>query len=296
MDVVVAGSHGLIGSALLPLLQAQGHRVRRLVRGPAAGPAEISWDPDAGRLDASDLVGADAVIDLAGAGVADRPLTQARKRVVLLSRTRTAGLLATTLASRDDGPRTLLQASGIGAYGDQGDAVLDETASLGSTYFAGVVRQWEAATAPAADAGIRVVHLRTGIVLAPHGGALAPILPLVRVGLAGPLGTGRQYWSWISLQDEVRAIAHLLETPVHGPVNMVTSASMSGAIIAALARALHRPAFVRAPAWAIRLVLGDFAPELLGSIRAVPRVLDESGFVPRHPDLESAVAYVTARS
>jgi hypothetical protein len=294
MDIVVAGSHGLIGSALVPALRAGGHRVHRLVRGDVTHPDDIAWDPDAGRLDPVALESAGAVINLAGAGVSDRPLTKARKRTVLLSRTRTAGLLATTMAGLDRGPRVLLQASGIGAYGDRGDDVLNEHEPLGDTYFAGVVRQWEASTAPAADAGVRVVHLRSGIVLAPGGGALGRLLPLVRAGVAGPLGSGRQYWSWITLPDEVGAIMHLLGAAVHGPVNMVTAADTNADVTAAFARALHRPAFLRVPGWAVRFALGDFAQEILGSIRAVPRALTDSGFAPEHPDLAAAVAYVTS--
>jgi uncharacterized protein (TIGR01777 family) len=294
MDIVVAGSHGLIGSTLVPALRAGGHQVRRLVRGATTHPDDIAWDPDAGRLDPADLASADAVVNLAGAGVSDRPLTKARKRTVLLSRTRTAGLLATTLAGLDERPRVLLQASGIGAYGDRGDDLLDEHEPLGDTYFAGVVRQWEASTVPAADAGVRVVHLRSGIVLAPGGGALGRLLPLVRAGVAGPLGSGRQYWSWITLPDEVGAIIHLLGASVLGPVNMVTAADTNADVTSELARALHRPAFLRIPSWAVRIALGDFAPEILGSIRAVPRALADSGFVPEHPDLASAVTYVTS--
>ena len=294
MDVVIAGAHGLIGTALAPALRDAGHRVRRLVRGAAARPDELTWDPDAGRLDPAHLVGVDAVVNLAGAGVADRRLTAARKRTVLLSRTRTAGLLATTLAHLDEGPRILLQASGIGAYGDRGDDELDENEPLGESFFAGVVRQWEASTLPAEDAGIRVAHLRTSIVLTPSGGALGRLLPLVRAGLGGPLGSGRQFWSWISLVDEVRAIVHLLDAPVHGAVNLVAHADTNAELTSALARALHRPAVLRVPAWAVRLALADFSQELLGSVRAVPRVLTETGFVPVHGDLAAATAYVTA--
>lgn len=294
MDIVMAGSHGLIGTALQAELRARGHRVRRLVRSAAAGPDESTWDPDAGVLDPSAFAGAGAVINLAGAGVADRRLTADRKRTVLLSRTRTTALISTTLAGLDDGPRVLLQASGIGAYGDRGVAELDETEPLGDSFFAGVVREWEASTRPAEEAGVRVAHLRTSIVLSPGGGALGKLLPLIRAGLGGPLGSGRQYWSWITLTDEVRAIVHLLDAPVHGPVNMVTSADTNAEVTAALARALHRPALLRVPAWALRLVLADFSQELLGSIRAVPRVLTESGFVPEHADLAAATAYVTA--
>lgn len=294
MDVVVAGASGFIGSALVPALRADGHRVRVLVRRDASGPDEIPWDPAAGRLDPHDLEGADAVVDLAGVNAGSRPLTPARKRAVVQSRVDTAGLLARTLAAHDDGPRVLLQASGIGAYGDRGDEVLDEHEPLGTTFFAGVVRQWEAATAPAQEAGVRVALLRTGIVLAPHGGALGRLLPLVRLGVGGRLGSGTQFWPWITLVDEVRSIAHLLTTDVRGPVNLVAAADRNVDVVKALAAAVHRPAVVPVPAWALRLALQDFSSEVLGSIRATPAALTASGFRPVHAGLATAAAWVAA--
>jgi len=288
MHVVVAGSQGFIGSALVPYLRSEGHEVRVLVRRAPRSPDEVGWDPDAHRLDPEALRSADAVVNLAGVNAGSRPLTAARKREVLSSRLRTTDLLATTLAGLDDRPRALLQASGIGAYGDRGDVELDEGEPLGTTFFADVVRQWEAATAPAEDGGVRVVHLRTGVVLGPHGGALGRLLPLLRLGLGGRLGSGRQFWPWITLTDEVRAIGHLLQVPVHGPVNLVAHADRNADVIAALAHAMHRPAVVAVPAFALRTLLGDFSSEVLGSIRAVPAALDASGFRPAHPDLASA--------
>ncbi|MDQ0373609.1 TIGR01777 family oxidoreductase [Cellulomonas humilata] len=292
MQVVIAGSHGFIGSALVPHLRRSGHDVRVLVRGPASGPSQISWDPDAGRLDPHAVAGADAVINLAGVNPGSRPLTTARKREVLSSRLNTTGLLSRTLAELDDGPHVLLQASGIGAYGSRGEDVLDEDEPLGTTFFANVVRHWEAATAPAQDAGLRVVHLRTGIGLGQGGGALGRLLPLIRLGVGGRLGSGRQFWPWITLLDHVRAVEHLLTAPVHGPVNLVTAPARNAEVIAALARAMHRPAVVPVPAFALRAVLGDFSSEVLGSIRAIPSVLDASGFVPVHADLATAAEWV----
>ena len=262
---------------------------------PAHGPSEIPWDPDAGRLDPQALVAADAVINLAGVNPGSRPLTTARKREVLSSRLNTTGLLSRTLATLDDGPQVLLQASGIGAYGSRGDDVLDEDEPVGTTFFAHVVRDWEAATAPAQDAGVRVVHLRTGIVLGQGGGALGRLLPLIRLGVGGRLGSGRQFWPWITLLDHVRAVEHLLTAAVHGPVNLVTAPSRNAEVIAALARAMHRPAVVPVPAFALRAVLGDFSSEVLGSIRAVPAVLDASGFEPVHADLDAAARWVARR-
>lgn len=295
MRVVVAGSHGLIGSALLPHLVDSGHEVLRLVRGRPTGPDELQWDPDGGRLDPALLRGVDAVVNLAGVNVGSRPLTTARKRQVIGSRLRTTGLISATLAANPDTPRILLQASGIGAYGDRGDDVLSEAEPFGSTFFAEVVRRWEAATQPATDAGVRVVHLRTGIVLSPKGGALERLLPLIRWGLGGPLGSGRQFWAWITLLDEVRAITHLLSSDVSGPANLVAEPARNRDVVAALAAEWHRPAVVRAPAWALRLVLGDFAPEVLGSVRAVPTALAASGFLPEHPDIATAASWLRAQ-
>ncbi|NUU16126.1 TIGR01777 family protein [Cellulomonas humilata] len=296
MQIVIAGSHGFIGSALVPHLRRSGHTVRTLVRGAAARPSEIAWDPDAGRLDPASLADADAVINLAGVNPGKWPLTTARKRAVLSSRLRTTGLLARTLAGLDSaGPQVMLQASGIGAYGSRGEDLLDEDEPLGTTFFANVVRQWEAATAPARDADVRVAHLRTGIVLGQGGGALGPLLPLIKAGVGGRLGSGKQYWPWITLLDQVRAIEHLLTAPVHGPVNLVTRPARNADVVSALAAAMHRPAIIPVPAFALRLVLGDFSSEVLGSIRAVPAVLDASGFQPTHSDLQAAAEWVVQR-
>lgn len=291
MRIVVAGSQGFIGSALVPHLRAAGHDVRRLVRRPPAAPDELTWDPAAGVLDPRAIDGADAVVNLAGVNVGERRLTAARKREVLASRVGTAELLARTLAASTT-PGVLLQGSAIGAYGDRGEEELDERSPLGSTYFAGVVRAWEAATAPAERAGVRVVHLRTSVVLDAHGGALGRLLPLVRLGLGGRLGSGRQFWSWITLHDQVRAVEHLLTGSVEGPVNLVAAATRNADVVAALAAAVHRPAVLPVPAWALRLVLGDFSSEVLGSVRTVPGVLAASGFRPDHPDIATAAAWV----
>lgn len=292
MKVVVAGSSGFIGGALLPLLRESGHEVQRLVRRTARSSDEITWDPDSGELALHALDGVDAVVNLTGVNPGSRPLTPARKRLVLSSRLRPTRLLAARLSDLDDGPRVWLQASGIGAYGSRGDDVLDEAEPYGDTFFAHVVQQWEAATAPAQAAGVRVVHLRTGIVLGPGGGALGKLLPVLRLGLGGRLGSGRQFWPWISLLDEVRAMEHLLAADVHGPVNLVTEPRRNAEVVAALARAMHRPARVPVPAWALRLALGDFSSEVLGSIRATPKALAASGFVPAHADLDEAARWV----
>jgi uncharacterized protein (TIGR01777 family) len=284
MVVVLAGSSGLIGTALAERLRAEGHTVRRLVRRPPSSPEEHRWDPDAGVLDPAVLTGAHAVVNLAGAGVGDKRLTAARKRVVLESRTRTTGLIARTIAAMDAPPRVLLQGSATGAYGYRGDTEVTEAEPYGDSYLAGVVRQWEAAAAPAVERdGVRVAFLRTGIVLARSGGAAGRLLPLIKLGLGGPLGSGQQYWSWIGLEDEVRAILHLLDAPVGGPVNLVAQPATELEVVRALAEAVHRPAVLPVPGFALRLALGQFSDEILGSLRVLPAALTASGFVHRHP-------------
>lgn len=299
MRVLVAGSSGLVGTALVRHLRESGHDVVRLVRRAPRGADEAGWDPAAGRVDVGAVRAADAVVDLAGVNVASRPLTPARKRAVVDSRVQTAGLLSRTLAdlAGDDAtrsPRVLLQASGIGAYGDRGDVLLAESEPLGDTFFAGVVRRWEAATAPARDADVRVALLRTGIVLSPHGGAAAPLLLPLRAGVATRLGSGRQFWSWISLLDEVRAIEHLLTTDVHGPANLVASADRHGDLLAALRRAWGARLTVPVPAPVLRLALRDFSSEVLGSVRADPAVLRASGFAPLHTTPQDVARWLRA--
>lgn len=293
MRVVIAGSSGLIGSSLTELLRAEGADVVRLVRRAPNHPEERRWDPDRGELDPAVLAGADVVVNLAGAGVGDKRLTAERKQVVLSSRTTGTALLARTIAGLDDPPRVLLQGSASGAYGDRGEEVLTEESSRGDTFLAGVVRAWEDAAQPAVDdPRVRVAFLRTGIVLTPGGGALGPLLPLIRFGLGGPLGSGKNYWAWITLADEVRAIRHLMDAPVDGPVNLVADAARSIDVIRALARVLHRPAVLPVPGFALRLVLGEFADEILASQRIVPQKLDGSGFVHRYRRIEDAARAV----
>lgn len=296
MRVLVAGASGLVGTALVRHLRDEGHDVVRLVRRTARTPDEAAWDPVAGTVDTAAVATCDAVVDLAGANVASRPLTRARKREVLASRVQTAGLLARTLAglAADGGPQVMLQASGIGAYGDRGDDLLTEDEPLGGTFFAGVVRHWEAATAPAQDAGVRVVHLRTGIVLAPGGGAAAPLLLPLRAGVATRLGPGTQYWSWISLVDEVRAITHLLTAPVHGPANLVARADRHVDLVAALRRAWGGRVTLPVPAPLLRLALRDFSTEVLGSVNADPAALRASGFAPLHATPDDVARWLRA--
>lgn len=295
MRVVIAGSSGLIGSALVALLRGEDAEVVRLVRRAPSHPEERRWDPDSGVLDPTILDGADVVVNLAGAGVGDKRLTGARKQVVLSSRTTGTALLARTIAGMDTPPPVLLQGSASGAYGDRGEELLTEDSPRGDTFLAGVVRAWEDAARPAVDdPRVRVAFLRTGIVLSPGGGALKPLLPLIRLGLGGPLGSGRNYWAWITLEDEVRAIRHLMDAPVDGPVNLVADPARSIEVVRALATVAHRPAVLPVPGFALRLVLGEFADEILASQRIVPGKLDASGFVHRHREITGAARSVLA--
>lgn len=292
MDVVVSGSHGLIGSALLPALTAAGHRVRRLVRG-AAGAGEVAWDPEAGTVDAAGLAGADAVVHLAGVGIGDKRWTQERKRRIRESRVTGTATLAAALAGLPEPPAVLVSGSAVGYYGDRGDEVLTEDSGPGTGFLADAVRDWEGATAPAADAGVRVVHTRTGVVQTPEGGALAKQLPLFRLGLGGPLGWGRHWVSWVSIDDEVGAILHALGTDsLRGPVNLCApEPATSTAMARAIGHALRRPAVLPVPGFAIGVAVGrQMTGEMvLASQRAVPEKLVASGYRFRHADVGAAM-------
>lgn len=294
--VLVAGSHGLLGGALTAALTEHGWSVRRLVRRPARSAREASWDPDTGVLDPRALDGAAAVVNLGGATLARLPWTAGYRRTILRSRTEPTALIARTLAAMTTPPPVWLQASAVGVYGDRGAQVLAEDSGPGTGFLADVVQQWEAATRPAAEAGIRVVHLRTGsVALAASGGSSGLILTAIRTGLGGPLGPGTNYWSWITVADHAAAILHLLDAQVAGPVNLTAPEPATQAeVIRALARAAHRPAVVRVPAGVLRMVLRDAADELLlSSQRAIPQVLTSSGFTWQHPTLAAAAEWVT---
>jgi uncharacterized protein (TIGR01777 family) len=291
MKVGVTGASGFIGTALQPAIRKAGHEVVRFVRRNPTG-TERQWD--ARHLTPDSVGDLDAVIHLSGAGVAGKRWSTAYKKEILDSRVVSTDAVAEAVAQA--GVPVLLSGSAIGFYGgsrgsqQSGDQILDETASVGTGFLADVVRQWEAATAPA-DRHARVVHLRTGIVQSREGGALATQLPLFKAGLGAPLGSGRQWVSWISLQDEVAAIVHLLSADVSGPVNLVGPEPVTNrAYTQALGKALHRPTLpVGVPAPVLRIALGEFAGEVLGGQRLVPRVLVGSGFAFAHEDLASAL-------
>jgi uncharacterized protein (TIGR01777 family) len=293
MKILVSGSTGLIGSALVRSAAQLGHEPVRLVRSePPPGQPAVVWHPAAGSLDAAALVGLDAVVHLAGENVADGRWTAAKKERIRRSRVEGTRLLSDTLAHLERPPRLLASASAVGYYGSRGDEDLDESSPPGEGFLADVCREWEAATGPAAAAGIRVVNLRFAPVLAGEGGMLGRIAPLFRWFLGGRLGDGRQYMSWITLDDAVSAIEHVLSTEaLAGPVNVSSPRPVTNReFTAALARVMRRPAVLPVPAFALRLALGQMADEmLLSSIRVVPRRLAQSGFAFGDPELEPAL-------
>jgi uncharacterized protein (TIGR01777 family) len=302
MNVLLSGSHGLIGSALVDRLRREGHTVIRLVRpgGDSAGAADganLEWDPAAGRLDraALDRSGPiDAVVNLAGAGIGDRRWSASRRRLIDASRRLSTRLLAETAAALDPAPSVVVSASAVGIYGDRGDEILTEASAPGTGFLADVCRAWEAAAGPAADAGIRVVCLRSGVVLSPDGGFLPRVLPLFRVGLGGRLGSGRQFVSWITLADEVDVILRAIaDERLAGPVNATAPGPVTnGELTKALGRALHRPTPFAVPRPALGLAMGhDLAGELiLASQRVVPAALEALNHRFGTTDLDDALA------
>jgi uncharacterized protein (TIGR01777 family) len=296
--IAITGATGLIGSALVDDLTAAGHSVRRLVR--RAGqrrPGDVLWDPAAGRLDPHALERVDAVVHLAGEPIAQR-WTAAAKRRIRESRVRGTELLAGTIASLAQPPRVLVSGSAMGIYGDRGDEELDETSAPGRDFLAEVATAWEAAAEPAAGAGVRVVRLRTALVLSPRGGALAKLLPPFRMGVGGRLGSGRQWVSWIGLDDAVGAIRHAIGTELlAGPVNLAAPAPVTNAeFTETLARVLRRPAIVPMPAFALRLMFGEMGEAtLLSSQRMRPRRLLDSGYRFLYPALEPALRHELGR-
>jgi hypothetical protein len=293
VDIAVTGSHGLIGAALIRSLEADGHHVRRVVRSNA-GPGDVAWDIDAGAIDAAALAGVEAVVHLAGEGIGAHRWTDEQKRRILESRSKGTALLAGALAAMTPPPSVLVSASAVGFYGDRGDEILTEDSGSGTGFLVEVCQAWEGATAVAANAGIRVAISRMGIVLDAKGGALAKLLPLFKLGLGGRMGSGRQWWSWIAIDDAVGALRWLLDHDVHGAANLTSPEPVTNATFAkALGRALHRPSFLPTPKLGPALVVGrEAAAELFGSQRAVPATLQSAGYQFHYPMLDPALAAV----
>jgi len=296
VKVAVTGASGLIGSALVPHLRGRGDEVIRLVRRTPERSDEVRWNPTTGDIDLAGLRGTEAVVHLAGAGVGDHRWTEAYKRQILSSRVDGTRTIARAMATLDPLPQVLVSGSAMGFYGDRGDELLSEQSPAGTGFLPDVVTAWERAAAPAREAGIRVAHPRTSLVMSPHGGAFGRLLPLVRLGLGGPLGSGQQWWSWITLHDQLRAITFLIDTDIAGPVNLASPQPLpQREIVAALGRTAHRPAIVPAPAFALRIALGEFAGDILASARLAPAVLTGAGFTFDHPEFDAAAAWVLQR-
>jgi uncharacterized protein len=291
MKIVISGASGLIGTQLVAKLSQGGHEVIRLVRrSPKSG--EIQWNPKSGTLDAAALEGADAVIHLSGAGIGDKRWTAGYRKEILDSRTDTTALLAKTIASLSRKPSVFLSGSAIGIYGARNDEQLTEVSTHGTGFLADVCEQWEAAAKPAVDAGVRTVYLRTGIVLSPKGGALKKLLPLFKLGVGGKFGNGKQWQSWISIDDEISAIEYLLTANVSGAVNLTAPNPVTNAeFTKVLASVLKRPAIVPVPTFAPKILLGgELADALLFTgQRVIPAALNASGYTFKHTTLESAL-------
>ena len=297
MRVGITGSSGLIGTELRRQLEAAGHVAVPLVRRVAAAH-EVRWDPAHQAADPADLASLDAIVNLAGAGIGDHRWTDEYRAELVDSRLVTTASLAAACATLSNGPKILLSGSAIGFYGDRHDEELDETSPAGTGFLADLCERWEAATGPAEAAGVRVAHLRTGIVLSPLGGALRKQLPLFKLGLGGRFGNGRQYQSWISIDDEVGAIIHLLGTDVAGAVNLTAPTPVTNTEFSrTLGKQLHRPAILPIPSFGPKLLLGgDLAEALLFTgQRVLPRVLSASGFTFQHSTLEQALAALLPR-
>ena len=286
MRIAVTGSTGMIGTALVGQLKAEGHTVLRLVRRKPNSAEEVQWDPAAGTIDLAALEGVDAVIHLAGAGVGDKRWTPKYRATILNSRLLGTTTIANAVTALK--PKVFISASAIGFYGETGNRAVVETDRGGEEFLSAVCREWEAAADLAT--GVRTVKIRTGLVLDPTGGALGRLLPLFRLGIGGKLGSGKQWWSWITLHDEIKAIIHCLNTDISGTVNLtspnpVTNQEFTGT----LARALHRPALFPVPGIALKILVGGFASDILGSAKVLPKALQDSGFVWDYPHLTTAL-------
>ncbi|OGH60924.1 MAG: TIGR01777 family protein [Candidatus Lindowbacteria bacterium RIFCSPLOWO2_12_FULL_62_27] len=300
MRILISGSTGLVGTVLDMALQAQGHAVARLVRSaPNPGHAEVRWDPAAGKIDEGGIEGVDAVVHLAGENVGARRWTATQKNKIRSSRVNGTRTLCEAIQRLKKPPASLLSASAVGIYGDRGEETLTEASPAGAGFLPEVCVEWEKAAAPAAQRGIRVAHLRIGVVLSAQGGALGRMLLPFKLGLGGPIGAGRQYMSWISVDDAVRAISFVLDTKtLIGPVNLVAPRPVTNREFSkTLGRTLHRPAIFPMPAFAARLAFGEMADALLlASARVVPGRLEAAGFSFAHPDLATALKHILGRS
>ena len=296
MKILISGSHGLVGKALVSALVEDGHEVVRLVRsGHAPGALEVEWHPNHGRIDAQHLEGFDAVFHLAGESIASGRWTDEKKRTIRESRTKGTRLLSETIAQLSQPPSVFISASAIGYYGNRGDEELTEKSSPGTDFLASVCVEWEEATRPAAEKGIRTVLARFGIILDREGGALAKMLTPFRMGIGGRVGDGRQWMSWIALDDVINALKFLLlDSGVHGPVNIVAPNPVTNAeFTKILGRVLSRPTFFPVPAFGARLAFGEMADALLlSSAKVDPAVLEERGFAPYWPRLEPALQHL----
>jgi uncharacterized protein (TIGR01777 family) len=298
MDIAVTGATGLIGSALVDRLRSQGHQVRRLVRGTGStGPGDVHWDPASGEVDLAGLAGVEGVVHLAAAGVGDHRWTDEYRHTIRQSRIDGTRTITAAMSALDPRPQVLVSASAVGWYGDRGDELLTEGSAKGSGFLAEVAQAWEDEALALQSTGIRVAVARSGIVLSRSGGALGRLLPLIRLGAGGPLGSGHQWWSWITLDDEVRALEFLLTEPISGPVNLTAQQPVrQSELVNTLARTAHRPSFLPAPAFALRLALGQMADEMiLASQRALPNTLDQAGFDFHHDDIDAAASWLLRR-
>lgn len=299
MRVAITGSTGLIGSALTDSLLADGHQVLRLTRGQSRavapdGSESAHWDPSDGFVQEGALEGVDAVVHLAGAGVGDKRWTDAYKREIRDSRVEGTRTIAEAVAALGRKPRVLVSGSAVGYYGDTGDRVVEEDAPAGTDFLARLSVEWEAAARPAVDAGIRVAHPRTGLVVSQKGGAWGRLFPLFRLGVGGKLGSGDQYWPYISLADEIAALRFVIDhDEVSGPLNFTGPEPLTNRdVTRAMGRIMHRPTLAPVPEFALRLAVGEFTDSILSSCRAVPAGLLAAGFTFRHPTIEQAVAAV----
>ena len=297
MNVLVSGSTGLVGSALVPALANEGHRVVRLTRSGGAGDDAVGWDPSTATIDAARLRGIDAIVHLAGENIVGR-WTPAKKARIRDSRVQGTRLLAETIAGLSTPPKVMVSMSATGYYGDRGNELLREESAPGTNFLAGVCQEWEAAAQPAREAGVRVVHPRVGIVLSPQGGALGTTLPIFKLGGGGRIGSGNQYWPWVAIEDVVGTILHCLATePLEGPINVaVYDPPTNAQYTRTLGRVLNRPTILPLPAPAARLMLGQVADELLlASQRVESAKLRGSGYEFRYPELEGALRHLLGR-